>query len=75
MEISFVEVKYWNSLGIGEMERMINREKMKRIIRASKAYLRGEPERCTVRYDLVFVSDAGRSIDHIENAFTETDAL
>ena len=37
--IVFAEVKFWDAYGIVEVERMINREKIRRIIRASKAYL------------------------------------
>jgi len=74
-ETVFAEVKYSNAFGFYEMERMIDRSKCKKIIRASKGYLEKYPvlsER-RVRYDLLYIDISGNVAEHVTNAFTETD--
>ena len=75
--IVFVEVKNWDAYGFEDMSRAVDRRKMQRIVRASNFYLNAH--RCFrgygVRYDIVFISSEGNTIEHIEDAFTETGAI
>jgi putative endonuclease len=75
--IVFVEVKNWDAYGFEEMSRAVDRNKMRRIVRASNGYLSAHPcyRQCGVRYDVVFMSGAGSTFEHIEDAFTETGAI
>ncbi len=75
--IVFADVKNWDAYGFGEMRQALNMSKMRRIIRASNGYLNSH--KCFtgygVRYDVVFLTGAGKIMEHIEDAFTETGAL
>lgn len=68
----FVEVKRWESLGIEGLEHSIDRRKQRRIIEASKAYLKERAKGdLSVRYDILFLCRGGQEIRHIADAFVE----
>ncbi len=71
----FAEVKHWDAYGFGEMGRILNRKKRLRIVKASKGFIHDNPvfDDYRIRYDLVFLADSGKIIEHIKDAFTETD--
>ena len=72
---AFVEVKYWDVFGFREMERTLDYRKKARILRASKGFLDRYPvfSRNSVRFDLLYLSDSGKQVEHVTDAFTETD--
>ena len=69
--IAFVEVKTWEAFDSSSLEWAVGPRKQKRIIGASRVFLARYPVYSDyyVRYDLVFVSDGMRSIEHLEDAF------
>ena len=69
-EIVFVEVKYRSSLKAGDPLEAVDSRKIRKICKASAAYLRyhGQYSDMQVRYDVIGVYD-NEQIRHIENAF------
>jgi len=68
----FVEVKHWTTIGIEGLEYAIDRRKQRKIIEASKAFMKENAggER-SVRYDVVFVGRGDTEVKHIVDAFAE----
>jgi putative endonuclease len=71
----FAEVKYWSIFKFREMERVLNREKRNRIIRASMGFLNRYPvfSENSIRFDLLYLSDSSGNVEHVEDIFTEID--
>ncbi|MBN1685959.1 MAG: YraN family protein [Spirochaetales bacterium] len=71
----FAEVKCWSKFDFGQIERVLDRRKRSRIVRASKGFLLQYPvfSNNSIRYDLLYLSDSGKDPEHVMNAFTETD--
>jgi putative endonuclease len=67
----FVEVKAWNSYGIGDLHLGIDAKKRRRIIETAKYFLHGHREyNCmAVRFDVIFIGP--ETLSHIASAFTE----
>jgi putative endonuclease len=72
----FVEVKTWGELPFSELARSLDRKKRDKIIRESRRFMYQElPEgRFYIRYDVVYIDPQRAHIEHIIDAFTETDA-
>ncbi len=68
----FCEVKHWGSVGFEGLEYAIDRRKQRKIIEASKVFLKENAggER-SVRYDVIFVGRGGNELRHIVDAFAE----
>lgn len=75
--VVFVEVKTWDAYDYGNLELSVDKGKKRRIIMASRGFLNQHPryDGWRVRYDLLFISDAGKQVKHITSAFMETDVL
>ena len=73
----FAEVKHWDAYGFREVGRAMNKKKRSRIAKASKGFLYDNLnyEDFYVRFDLIFVAANGEVMEHIEDAFTETEQL
>jgi len=71
----FVEVKNWDVFGFREVGMTLDYKKRARLIRASKAFLEKYPvfSENSARFDLVYMCDSGKDVEHVINAFTETD--
>ena len=71
----FIEVKNWTAYGFEELGRAVNRRKRRRIIRAARGFVASNNmyENHRIRFDVIFIN--GDTIEHTEDAFTETDAL
>ena len=71
----FVEVKNWNAYGYEELGRAVDRRKRRRLIRAARGFVASHEkfENHRIRFDVIFIN--GDTIEHTEDAFTETDAL
>ena len=73
-EIVFFEIKCWSGYDATQLENSVNLSKRKKIINTARRFLSetytGEERR--VRFDLMFVDGQTGSIDHYENAFTES---
>ena len=69
----FAEVKYWNKYKFQEMERILNRNKRRRIVRASKGFLNRYPifAENRIRFDLLYLNGSGVNVKHVEDIFTE----
>jgi putative endonuclease len=69
-EIVFAEVKYRSSSKAGDPLEAVDGRKIRKICRASAAYLKyhGEYSDMQVRYDVIGIYEDG-TIKHIENAF------
>lgn len=71
-ELSFVEMKSWNSPGIA-----IDSRKRKRILQTSKIYLKkaGYNKYSYIHYDIIFIDrSTDNRVDYLKNAFTETNS-
>ena len=71
----FAEVKFWDVYGFNELERTLDRKKRARIIRASKGFLERFPvfARNRIRFDLLYLSNSSKGLEHVIGAFTETE--
>lgn len=69
--IVFVEVKAWQSIGIGGLEEAIGRRKRHRIVRTAMRFMQdhGEFTGFRIRFDVVYVSRPGETPEHIVGAF------
>ena len=69
--IAFVEVKSWESLGPGELERAIGPEKRRRIVETAKIFLSRHREYndWSVRFDVI-LARGGAVVEHYPSAFT-----
>ncbi len=69
-EIVFAEVKYRSSSKAGDPLEAVDGRKIRKICRASAAYLKyhGEYSDMQIRYDVIGIYEDG-TIKHIENAF------
>ncbi|MBO4909737.1 MAG: YraN family protein [Lachnospiraceae bacterium] len=69
-EIVFVEVKFRSSSKAGDPLEAVDRRKIRKICKASAAYLsyHSEYSNMQVRYDVIGIYDDGK-LNHIENAF------
>jgi putative endonuclease len=67
----FVEVKAWNSCGIGELRLGLGEKKRRRIIETAKYFLYEHREyNCmTIRFDVIFIGSG--TFSHIPSAFME----
>ena len=72
----FAEVKYWDTFEFREIERVLNREKRRRIVRASKGFLNRYPifSENRIRFDLLYLSGSDVSVNHVEDIFTEKES-
>ena len=73
----FTEVKYWNTFEFHEMERALNQDKRRRIVRASKGFLSRYPvfSENRIRFDLLYLSGAGVHVKHVKDIFSETEPI
>ena len=72
--IVFVEVKTLPNCTIDMLKRVLNQQKLKRILKTSKRFLLNHRQYSSdyVRFDVVIIDMPGfDSVYHIENAFTE----
>jgi putative endonuclease len=71
--VAFVEVKSWEHMPFTELDRVFDGRRRARLRRASQAYLQRYPVLSTFRrrYDVVFITDGGRSVRHISVAVGE----
>lgn len=69
----FAEVKYWNTYEFHEVERVLNRDKRRRIVRASKGFLNRYPvfSENRIRFDLLYLNGSGIHVKHLEDVFSE----
>lgn len=69
----FIEVKTSNVYSEDSLEYSVNYWKRNKIIQTSKYFLVKNPEynECTIRYDIIFISQPDGKIMHIKNAFNE----
>ena len=69
--IVFVEVKYRRLLGNERYDELVNQSKQRTLLLASNAYMIKNHLRSPIRFDVIFIigEGAGKSIEHIENAF------
>ena len=67
----FVEVKSRRSIGDERYDELINRDKQKTLISAARVFMIRHKPGGPIRFDVIFVigEGAGRSIEHIEDAF------
>ena len=71
----FVEVKTMPNSTIDMLERVLNMEKRKRIIKMSKRFIQNKRQysNSIVRYDVIIIDMKGfPPVYHIENAFSES---
>ena len=71
----FVEVKTMPNSTIDMLERVLNKEKRKRIIKMSKRFIQNKRQysNSIVRYDVIIIDMKGfPPVYHIENAFSES---
>lgn len=68
----FVEVRYRNRTDFGSAAESVDRRKQQRIAYCAEQYLQAHPAhaRMPCRFDVVAVTNGGRKIDWIANAFT-----
>ena len=68
----FAEVKYWSTFEFPEMERILNREKRNRLVRASMGFLSRYPvfSENSIRFDLLYLSGSDTNVNHVEDIFT-----
>ncbi len=71
----FAEVKYWDKYDLREMDRILNREKRNRIVRAAKGFLNRYPvfSENSIRFDLLYLSGSGANVQHVKDVFAETE--
>ena len=69
----FVEVKCWDVYSFSELEYALDGRKVKRLLAAARYYLHKHPGagNCTVRFDVIFLTENMTKIEHVINAFSE----
>ena len=74
--VVFVEVKTWREIAFEEIGFSVDLKKRRTIVRESKRFLHEHfrDGDVYVRYDIVFVDPEHGSVEHVTDAFTETDA-
>ena len=70
--IAFVEVKTWDALDSFDLSYSINRKKQKRIINATKVFLRDYKGKYTsVRFDVLLIKEDKTVYEHYIDTFME----
>jgi len=69
----FFEVKTWDVLKVDSLEYAVGVQKRKKIISASKYFVKKRPEfiEYNIRYDVIIISLKSGSLNHMINAFQE----
>lgn len=70
-QLIFVEVKYWQTYSVAELEHSISRKKQERIIKTALFFLEQNPDYidCSARYDVCFLARRPKDSRYFENAF------
>lgn len=70
----FVEVKSWDVSSLHNLEISLGRGKIERIVRTAEHFLASRPDLqdCSVRFDVIFLSQDGEKLEHFPDAFTES---
>ncbi len=73
-ELSFVEVKTWDALDSFDLSYVINIKKQKRIVNASKVFLRDYKGKYTsIRFDVLLIKDDKTIYEYYTNILMEND--
>ena len=69
--VVFFEVKSWSTFGTEELERSVNKKKLRRIQKTAEEYRRKFPqyEEKQFQFDLIFIDISNNEVKHYENIF------